>query len=167
MKRRVAWLAVLLLAGLVWWLWPDSTEVVAAPPKPEASPPVVEVGGLTVLRDSDFDRHYGAPDGTVTADLEAVAAIWEAALLLVKDFDRYPLPDNAAITAFLQGKNPHRVAWIRPGHPSVGADGELLDRWGSPLFFHRESARKTGYRSAGPDRVMWTGDDAEWPAPER
>ena len=120
-----------------------------------------------VVEDSDFARRYGAPDGTAIADLETLASIWEAALLLVKDFDRYPLPDNAAITAFLQGKNPHRVAWIRPGHPAVGAEGELLDRWGNPLFFHRESARRMCYRSAGPDGAMWTGDDVEWPVPER
>lgn len=156
-------IAVLVLAGILWWRWPRDGEIVVVPAPTESPPPVVVADGLTILRDSDFDRRFGAPDGTAEADLQAVAGIWEAALLLVKDHDRFPLPDNAAITAFLQGKNPHRVGWIRPGHPSVSGAGELLDRWGTPLFFHRESARTTTYRSAGPDREMWTDDDVEWP----
>ena len=161
----LAWAVVWVLAGLVWLLWPDPTEIEAPPAEAarEEAPVVTTADGLTILRDSDFDRRFGAPDGSAEEDLKAVAGIWDAALLLVKDHDRFPLPDNAAITAFLQGKNPHRVAWIRPGHPSVSTEGELLDRWGSPLFFHRESARTTTYRSAGPDRELWTEDDVEWP----
>ncbi|MBC7855099.1 MAG: hypothetical protein IAF94_16840, partial [Pirellulaceae bacterium] len=82
-----------------------------------------------------------------------------------KDYDRFPLADNADFTAFLQGKNPHRVAWIRPGHPAVNASHQLTDRWGRPLFFHRESSRRTALRSAGPDRILWTSDDVVWPVP--
>jgi hypothetical protein len=41
----------------------------------------------------------------------------------------------------------------------------LLDRWEMPVFFHKESSRRTSLRSAGPDRKMWTADDIVWPEP--
>ena len=165
MKRAILAVLAALFAGLIWVRWPASNIVESQPgiSTQEYAPPAAVEGGLTVVRDSDFDRLYGAKNGTAEDDLKQVAGIWDAALLLVKDLDRYPLPDNAAITAFLQGKNPHRVAWIRPGHPAVSPLGELLDRWGSPVFFHRESARVTLFRSAGLDCTMWTEDDIEWP----
>ena len=47
----------------------------------------------------------------------------------------------------------------------MSGNGELLDRWDSPLFFHRESSRTTTFRSAGPDRRLWTDDDVVWPKP--
>jgi hypothetical protein len=122
-------------------------------------------GGPTVIADTGFDRAYGAAGGTAEEDLRLVAELWDSARLLVKDYHRFPLADNADFTAFLQGKNPHQVAWIRPGHPAVNDRNELTDRWGSPLFFHRESSSRTSLRSPGPDRILWTSDDIERPAP--
>ena len=153
-----------LLAPLVWLLLPDGSENVDPDDAPEIPTPSVVVDGPTVIGDTAFARRYGAADATAEEDLQAVAGVLGDAVLLVKDIDRFPLPDNAAFTTFLQGKNPHQVAWIAPGHPAVSGDGELLDRWGTPLFFHRESSRRTGLRSAGPDREMWTDDDVVWPA---
>jgi hypothetical protein len=37
--------------------------------------------------------------------------------------------------------------------------GELVDRWGTPYFFHQLSRDHMEIRSAGPDKVMWTQDD--------
>ena len=165
MKKLVIAVVVLALLGFGWW---ESSK----PPLDSgttdnqgmtALPAVSTRDGLTVIGDTAFARRYGAADATAEEDLQAVAGVLDAAVLLVKDIDRFPLPDNAAFTTFLQGGNPHRVAWILPGHPAVSGAGELLDRWGTPLFFHRESSRRTGLRSAGPDREMWTEDDVVWP----
>ena len=38
-------------------------------------------------------------------------------------------------------------------------DGELVDRWGTPYFFHSVSAEKMEIVSAGPDKELWTDDD--------
>lgn len=171
MKRRVAWLAVLLVAVAAcgWWFRPGIPDAGIPPAAPaEAAAPAVAVTeheGLTVVGGTGFDQFYRSPEGSVRDDLRHVSGLLDAAALLVKDLERFPLPDNADFTAFLGGKNPHRVAWIRPGHPAVSPAGELLDRWETPLFFHRESARRTTLRSAGPDRTMWTEDDIEWPEP--
>jgi len=159
--------AVLLLAGM-----PPALRFFSATPGAESgvmpsadpSPPGPEVwvdeeSGLTVIHGTDFDRAYGSPATSASDDLKALDGILGDAMLLLKDFDRRPLADNADFVAVLQGNNPHQVAWIRPDHSFVSESGELLDRWGQPVFFHRESAERTTLRSAGPDQVMWTDDD--------
>jgi hypothetical protein len=70
-----------------------------------------------------------------------------------------PVGNNAEITAALSGKNKLRLALVPPDHPAINQNGELCDRWGSPYFFHAESASRMEIRSAGPDRKMWTDDD--------
>lgn len=73
--------------------------------------------------------------------------------------DGNPWGDNRDITAALSGQNPRRVALIPPGHPAISRDGELLDRWGTPMLFHQLSGTAMEMRSAGPDRVFYTADD--------
>lgn len=70
-----------------------------------------------------------------------------------------PVGTNAEITAALAGKNPLRLSLIPPDHPAINQNGELCDRWGTPFFFHAESATKMEIRSAGPDQKMWNEDD--------
>ena len=41
----------------------------------------------------------------------------------------------------------------------VNADGELVDPWGTPYFFHQLSGTEMEIHSAGPDKKMWTDDD--------
>jgi hypothetical protein len=41
----------------------------------------------------------------------------------------------------------------------LNGDGELVDPWGTPYFFHQISSSDTEVRSAGPDRIMHTSDD--------
>jgi hypothetical protein len=70
-----------------------------------------------------------------------------------------PTGSNAEITAALAGKNKVGFAFIPPNHPAINRAGELCDRWGTPFFFHAESATRMEVRSAGPDRKFWTSDD--------
>lgn len=117
--------------------------------------------GLSYEKGSLFSKRYGAADGTIEEDLTIVQKVFEHAVILVKNMDSLPLADNADFTKLLTGGNLQRYAWIHPAHPLV-REGELLDRWGTPLFFHRESARRTSIRSAGEDGKMWTDDDVEF-----
>jgi len=163
--RRAGLLVAVFAALALWRLFtphdgpPAANPHSPAPPAEIIRPKTVEQDGLTVIRDTDFDRRYGTPSSSPAEDLEMLRETLGAAFLLVKNFRELPLADNTDFTAFLGGKNPHRVAWIRPGHPLVSASGELLDRWGEPVFFHRESSSRTSLRSAGLDRTLWTEDD--------
>jgi hypothetical protein len=70
-----------------------------------------------------------------------------------------PVGSNADITSALTGRNPLRLSLIPADHSAINRDGELCDRWGTPFFFHAESATRLEIRSAGPDRKMWSDDD--------
>ena len=168
MSPRRALLAAftLVVIGLVWFLWPrHGAEEQApgsslAPPRSAPSavrnqqsaiaPPPAEVSHLADALNS--------PAGDIRADLRVV-------LDLVEGFrtnfpkDGNPSGTNAEITAALAGRNKVRLALIPPKHPAINRDGELCDRWGTPFFFHSESASRMEVRSAGPDKRMWTEDD--------
>lgn len=70
-----------------------------------------------------------------------------------------PVGTNAEITSSLLGNNRKQAKVPLPEGANVNAAGEMLDLWGTPYFFHQQSATKMEIRSAGPDRKMWTPDD--------
>jgi hypothetical protein len=77
---------------------------------------------------------------------------------LAGDFDQIILMFRSYRT--ITGENPvgtneEMMKSIMGGNPK----GELIDRWGSPYFFHQLSKVHTEIRSAGPDRRMWNEDD--------
>lgn len=74
-------------------------------------------------------------------------------------FGENPVGTNPEITSALQGDNPKHINFLKPDGNRVNAKGELVDTWGTPYFFHQISGHEMEIRSAGPDRVMYTGDD--------
>jgi hypothetical protein len=75
-------------------------------------------------------------------------------------FGGNPVGTNPEITAALDGSNPKQVRFLdSEAGLRINADGELVDYWGVPFFFHQLSAKEMEIRSAGPDRRMWTSDD--------
>jgi hypothetical protein len=72
-----------------------------------------------------------------------------------------PIGSNAEITTALLKNNPKQIRLEIPEGSQVNAEGEMCDRWGTPYFFHQVSATEMEIRSAGPDRIMWTGDDSQ------
>jgi hypothetical protein len=72
-----------------------------------------------------------------------------------------PIGENEEVTAQLMGRDPRgpAVTLIDPRNPAIDSRGQLVDRWGTPYFFHALSANNMEIRSAGPDRKMWTADD--------
>jgi hypothetical protein len=74
-------------------------------------------------------------------------------------FGGNPVGTNPEITRALNGDNPRHVKFLQPDGNRVNEKGELVDPWGTPYFFHQLSASEMEIRSAGPDKVMFTGDD--------
>jgi len=74
-------------------------------------------------------------------------------------FGENPVGTNPEITAALHGENAKQIDFLKQDGNRVNAKGELVDAWGTPYFFHQLSAKEMQIRSAGPDRVMYTGDD--------
>jgi hypothetical protein len=72
-----------------------------------------------------------------------------------------PVGTNAEITSALFGDNLKQLRQPMPDGSRINGNGELCDPWGSPYFFHQQSAQKMEVRSAGPDLKMWTSDDIQ------
>ena len=167
----IAVLAAALVVGFLLWPRPATAPAPATAPVPPPAPPPGPKSKIenpkspaspsaapAPLEILDLARDLNAPAGSVAADLRLVSSVLET---FRTNFPREgnPVGTNAEITAVLTGANRLRLAFLHPRHPALNAAGELCDRWGTPYFFHAESAARMEIRSAGPDKKMWTADD--------
>ena len=67
--------------------------------------------------------------------------------------------ENFEVINTLAGKNRQSVVVFPTNHPDLDEQGNLLDRWGTPYFFHAISATMLDIQSAGPDRERGSADD--------
>ena len=75
-------------------------------------------------------------------------------------FGGNPVGTNPEITSQLNGYNPKHINFLNnEAGMRVNGNGELVDSWGTPFFFHQLSSMDMEIHSAGPDRIMWTTDD--------
>jgi hypothetical protein len=74
-------------------------------------------------------------------------------------FGGNPVGTNPEITRALAGDNPKHINFLKADGNRVNGQGELIDPWGTPYFFHQLSGSEMEVRSAGPDRRMYTSDD--------
>ena len=125
---------------------------------PYSRPGETNAQGVVILReiaDSAADLHRGTD--SAEEDLAIIAGLAEA---YRKIFGRYPTGGvNGEIMDSLRGRNDRNLAVIDPEHPDIGQQGDLVDRWGTPYYFHSVSRNELEIRSAGPDRKLWTEDD--------
>ncbi len=120
------------------------------PPRPAAPPPVQL-------------RPAPSPGASDQATLDAATIDIQKVYLMLRDYRTLmggnPVGTNAEIMKAIMGGNPRGAQLGPPEGMRVNSTGELVDRWGTPLFFHQMSASDMQIRSAGPDRMMWTADD--------
>lgn len=134
---------------------PSSSQTSArlSPPSTLASPPP-QTTYLPIA--SEAASTLASPGGTAEDDLSTIE-------LLLTEYSRHhhgnPVGENIEITASLLGKNPRRLAYLENRGPYLDTASRLIDRWGTPYFFHQLSATRTELRSAGPDREFHTPDD--------
>ncbi len=75
-------------------------------------------------------------------------------------FGSYPTgEDNAQFMIALRGGNPGKREIFPRENPRLNGEGELLDGYGTPYFFHQISSQEIQVRSAGEDREFYTPDD--------
>lgn len=96
-------------------------------------------------------------------DITAASIQLDQVGLMLRDFRTIaggnPVGTNADIMKSVMGDNPRKARLGPPEGQSLNPQGELIDRWGTPYFFHQLSRTDMEIRSAGPDRLMWTPDD--------
>ena len=155
-RAQVLWITGLLvmLAAALWILVGTGKEPAgkvpvptvpkpvqsAVPPQPQATlPPQPDVG----------------VENEVAADLQRITRLLRDYRTIAGD---NPIGSNAEIVQALSGDN-LKQAKILPDEMPRNSNGELVDRWGTPYFFHQLSRNSMEIRSAGSDRRMWTSDD--------
>lgn len=161
-------LALLLLALFLARKGPElepvsnaSSSAPAAAPKLQPQLTAASVSnppGATPPERSPLADVLNSPTTDITADLRLVLRIIETFRSNFLQTGN-PVGANADITSALTGRNRLRLSLIPADHPAINKEGELCDRWGTPFFFHAESATRMEVRSAGPDRKMWSDDD--------
>lgn len=165
MKRAVLVAAALLVVLLLLYYTPGVAPTTAPPVSPAphsaASAPsesAVVRGRAAPPERSTLADGLNSPATDINADLRLVSGIIETFRSNFLQTGN-PVGTNADITTALTGRNRLRLSLIPADHPAINKDGELCDRWGTPFFFHAESATRMEVRSAGPDKKMWSADD--------
>jgi hypothetical protein len=158
----ISLLLVLLLAALGLALFYRTSPSPAAPRPSGKSPHIAES-----LTPSGAPASSPAGGATQDAATESQRLAGEADLALVSvkgmlrdyraQFAENPVGTNREITLALTGKNPGGA--IFESAEAKIENGQLVDRWHHPYFFHQLSGTEMEIRSAGPDGVLWTEDD--------
>jgi hypothetical protein len=186
LKKLLGLLFILLAAVGIWWLGrpqieappstppalPKNTQTAQKPaaPAPITSPAQVSVVTATPVAPKAPVRIEAPPMKPVAIPSDYLQSIQstperqqaeEIALNLRNYGQRFggnPTGTNAEIVAALRGANPARANYL-PQNVRLNEKGEIVDPWGTPWFFHSNSATDTEIRSAGPDMRLHTPDD--------
>jgi hypothetical protein len=139
-----------------------------ADPEPAAPKPRSEESRAASRRDLEnplvpFEpSDTAAPNKAANSDPE-VAADFDRISLMLRDYrtlaGENPVGTNAEIMKAIMGGNPKGAQLAPSEGQTLNEAGELLDRWGTPYFFHQLSKDLMEIHSAGPDRRMGTRDD--------
>ena len=95
-------------------------------------------------------------EGSITEDIRLVANLLDSYYSV---FHQYPWGDNAEMVSAFAGGNQRGIVFFERDEAPLDKDGKLVDRWGTPFFFHRIAANVMEIRSGGADGKMWTEDD--------
>lgn len=164
MNRKYIALLCLFVALGVYFFWKRDTAPVESPPTPIVLPkpppptPKVEMGNLIGEK---LLHKYASEDTSLRDDLQGISRLSLSYITLVKNYATRPIGCNGDLADAFRGKNPHKQRFLPDTHPVFNAEGEMIDRWKTPLFIHPVSAGRWEIRSAGPDRKLWTDDDLE------
>ena len=165
MKRLGSFLAFAAVIALVLLFWRTQRRAPAESPAGQSSATQSKFGtpnapiAAPPIDATDLAAALNSSAADIRADLRLVSTILDT---YRTNFLREgnPTGTNAEITAALAGENVHRLILIPRNHPAINAGGELCDRWGTPFFFHAQSGTQMEIRSAGPDKTLFTADDA-------
>lgn len=156
-------IAVLLLITAAWWLStrPHQPLQADASPAPKAAPPPrisnsSEESPVTLLPVATDAIPLHAADTLPADDLSHLEMLFSE---YRKNHGGNPVGENDEITAALLGRNDKRLAYLPVQGSFLNDKGQLIDRWGTPYFFHALSGTHMEIHSAGPDRIMGTTDD--------
>ena len=128
-------------------------------------PRVAATAAPVVPTSTPIPRARMSPADPLAADADRREGAIEAdkVSLMLRDYrtrmGENPVGTNAEIMKAVMGGNPKGALLGPPEGQKLNGDGELVDRWGKPYFFHQLSRTSMEIRSAGPDQQLYTEDD--------
>jgi hypothetical protein len=181
------WIAVLVAVAVALAVWFFFSEKRIAPPKTIAAENSAVANALAnqnpatvAIINSNFTRVQTPPENPASAvaistapsgtpsPLQftnfAPATVLQNVSRAVRQYGEMfggnPVGTNPEITSQLAGNNPKHINFITAeAGMRVNENGEMVDAWGTPYFFHQISGTDMEIHSAGPDKIMWTSDD--------
>lgn len=161
-KRLLPFVAFLCLGLAIYNLIQNPRPVpkIGKPPPPPPAPTLLEPRAATADKPLQSWERMLARDGSPVEDREVLAEMVSNFLQSAPVDHRPPLGTNEEITRALMNPDSLGDAALPATHPAI-IDGQLVDRWGSPWFFHQQSADVIEVRSAGPDRRLFSEDDVK------
>jgi len=171
----LAAVAVFAFAIIGWWLSREAAppsglgEQNAVAPRKKDPPPDVPVppfpapsgsgrGAPEIALDPGLREQADRLHDENEPPLRDLELLSEFLRVYSRAFSGNPVGDNADITAALTGQEGHKGRVFPPGHRTI-VNGQMVDRWGTPYWFHPNSSAQMEIRSAGPDRQLFTLDD--------
>lgn len=166
--------ALILAAVIIFWpgRLPESRDEITPAPQPPPAPQLSDLGKpaeffhaaprTTPVPEIDAANlqkadKLNSPDHSVQEDLQIVAEFVD---LLGRAGVNASIGDNADITAALTGTQyAGQKGHLFPRQHNAIRGGQLVDRWGTPFWFHANGPGRLEIRSAGPDKQLFTPDD--------
>ena len=168
-------LLILLLMVIVAWIYqavtsPEIREAVrkkkveqpyqrpGPPPLPPLPSPPAPIRPSASTLDpgiKEMAEELHKPENAPERDLQIVSQLLQE---YRRVFQGNPAGNNQDITTALLGGESGPGRFLPRGLGAI-KNGELVDRWGTPYWFHSNTGDRMEIRSAGPDRQLFTGDD--------
>jgi hypothetical protein len=123
--------------------------------------PATSTGNASALLGETILCGYADTNLPPENDLTLLSRLMENSLLLLKSAANRPLSANENWADLFRGKNGAREEFLPAQHVALNDQGQLVDRWQTPLFFHALGGGRYEIRSAGPDGKLWTEDDLQ------
>lgn len=177
MRKTAFAIAGLVLLAVVLWIF--RSHFTQANSRPAITQPTIEAkatgivattsasqvtrpaGQAAPLLGETILRGYADPALPPENDLTLMSHLMENSVLLLKSAANRPLSANEDWADFFRGRNSAQEKFLPDQHVALNTHGQLVDRWGTPLFFHALGGGRYELRSAGPDKRLWTADDIQ------
>jgi hypothetical protein len=129
---------------------------------PVERPALAQSSSMPMESAPPFFQGFGGAQQRPMEDNRAVIRVLNA---YRERFGGFPAgEENRHIVNALAGNNPKGIAFLDRSTAPLNQQGEMVDRWGSPYFFHFIDREWIEIRSAGPDLEMFTDDDVVAPS---
>lgn len=154
-------LALAVVVLVAWWIAsrPEPTTPQQSEVSEIESDAVLTPAPPGFLPGDEILADYGSVNLSALDDMRMIENTIDNFRLLNHHIDARFFSTNRDIVEVLLGKEGVSHPFLSGDSSFLSPDGQLLDRWGEPLFFHLQSADRLEIRSAGPDGTMFTDDD--------